>query len=120
MTELYAFVSTKTCPGQIPAYLEYTETDRVHLFHIWIDKSIPLAELHPRFRLWAMGGKYDFDHEESLDVIRSRVYEPRYEGIDLVLQRVGINHYDAWEIFKSYHGRHTMDDLEVKLIKRTE
>lgn len=90
MTELYAFISTKTCLGQIPAYLEYTETDNVHLFHIWIDKSIPLAELHPRFRLWAMGGKYDFDHEESLDMIRSRVYEPGYEGIYLVLQRLAL------------------------------
>lgn len=67
-----------------------------------------------------MDRKYDFDKEESLDMIRSRIYEPGYEGIHLVLQRVRINHYDAWEIFKFYKGRHAMDDLEVRLICRTE
>ena len=41
------------------------------------------------------------------------MFEPEYEGIKLVLDNVGIDHYDAWEIFKKYNGRCTKDDLEA-------
>ncbi len=118
MKEVYAIKSTKICPGQIPAYLEYTKTDTLQLFHMWIDTEIPREELHPRFRFMSKHGKIDFNSHETVEFIKRRVFEPGYEGIDIVLQQVGIQYYDAWEIFKAYHGRHTSDDLEIELLRR--
>lgn len=120
MKALYAFRSTKICPGQIPAYLEHTQTSELSLFHMWVNPNIPISELHPRFRFWASKGKTQFSSHETVEFIKRRVFEPEYEGIQLVLEQVGIPYYDAWEIFKAYGGRHTSDDLEIELIQQNE
>ncbi len=118
MKELYAIKSRTTCPGQISAYLEYTETGDLHIFHMWINPEIPYAELHPRFKFLSRKGKTEFDNHETIRFIQRRVYEPGYEGIKEVLKNNGLKYYDAWELFKAYKGRHTSDDLEVELISR--
>lgn len=120
MKELYAFKSTKMRPGQIPAYLEHTQTSELSVFRMWVNPEVSVDQLHPRFKFWLQHGKSEFDHRETVEFIKRRVFEPGYEGIELVLEQVGIPYYDAWEIFKAYHGRHTSDDLEVELISRTE
>lgn len=113
MVERYAIVSRKIVPGQQAAILVRTEEPEKCLYRLEINKSIPLAELHPSFRLYAQNGFYVFEHEQALNWVKRRVFEPEYEGIKLVLDNVGIDHYDAWEIFKKYNGRCTKDDLEA-------
>lgn len=120
MKELYAFKSIRMHPGQIPAYLEHVQTSDLSVFRMWINKDIPISQLHSRFRIWLQRGKSEFDHRETVEFIKRRVFEPNYDGIKQVLAQVGISYYDAWEIFKAYRGRHTSDDLEVELISRTE
>lgn len=119
MTELYEFISTSITPGQIPAYLEFTDIDGVRAFRMWINQDIPREDLHPRFKFMSCKGKMVFNNHETIEFIKSRVYEPGYEGITDILNAVGIKYYDAWEIFKAFHGKHTRDDLEVQLVSRT-
>ena len=120
MKELYAIKSTQIYPEQIAAFLEFTKTPDLQVFHMWTNPDIPLAVLHPWFKFWATHNKTDFNNEETLSFIRQRVFEPGYDGIDAVLEKVGIPVYDAWEIFKAYKGRHVKDDLEAELIGRSE
>lgn len=117
MTEVYALVSRRMRPGQIPAYIEYHETPDLKLFHMWINPNVPVEDLHLKFRGYAQKGKFEFDHHETLEFIKARVFEPGYEDLDNVLKYVGIPYYDAWEIFKKYHGKCSRDDLEAQLIK---
>ena len=116
MTETYAIVSRKRIPGQQAAFLTHTTGENLSLFRLEINRDIPVEELHGAFRLYARNGFYVFEHEQALNWIKGRVYEPGYEGIQMVLDYVGIPYYDAWEIFKKYKGRRSNDDLEAVLI----
>lgn len=119
MKELYAIESRTLCPGQISAYLEYTETEDLHLFRMWINPEIAYEELHPRFKFLSKHGRTEFNNQETIKFIQHRVYEPGYEGIKEILKNNGLAYYDAWELFKAYRGRHTSDDLEIELVSRT-
>lgn len=116
MRELYAFRSLRVRPGQIPAYLEYTETGDKRLFRMWINPQVSADELHPLFKLLSHRGSTEFDNHETIKFIKRRVFEPNYQGIDKVLEQIGIPYYDAWEICKAYKGRCTLDDLEMELL----
>lgn len=117
MIETYALVSRRSKPNQVPAYIEYRETPDLKVFRMWINPDVPIEELHLKFRGYAQLGKFEFDHHETLEFIKARVFEPGYEDLENVLKYVGIPYYDAWEIFKKYRGKCSRDDLEAVLIK---
>jgi len=84
-------------------------------FRISIDKSADISKLPISLKIHAEQGRYDLDGSFSMDWVRARICPPYRHNISGILQELGLQEYDEFDLIMRTEGKSLMDDLYLTI-----
>lgn len=106
-----------TPSGKTSAWLHFDEV--AEQGYLEINPDVEESERHPMFNIWLAQGKVKLSARDTDIWIRERVCPPEREGLEGILRRWGVPHYNPYLLSIALGGECVCDRDHFELVEDT-